>query len=64
MHLVEQDKHDRVALLSGDVGLTINTIPYDVLGAFSIHADHLENVTTCTQLTILPMLRIYAQPTR
>ncbi|KAI3400165.1 hypothetical protein diail_4050 [Diaporthe ilicicola] len=32
-YLVEQDKRDAIALSPGDVGLTINTTPYKVLGS-------------------------------
>lgn len=33
-YLVEQDKRDAIALSPGDVGLTVNTTPYKILGAF------------------------------
>ncbi|KAK2602658.1 hypothetical protein N8I77_009172 [Diaporthe amygdali] len=49
-YLVEQDKRDSIALSPGDVGLTVNTTPYQVLGSTPSLLDRNNDVHLSKQL--------------
>ncbi|KAL1851406.1 hypothetical protein Daus18300_012517 [Diaporthe australafricana] len=48
-YLIEQDKRDAIALSPGDVGLTVNTTPYKILGTTPSLLGHKSDINLSNQ---------------